>query len=104
MADETLGDGYIYVSYDHINNAADDMIAQTKAIETTIDNMERELEPLKASWYGSDAAAYADKQQAWNTAIDNAKSLLMEHKALLERLGLNYNDTEKRLTSLWGGH
>ncbi len=35
MADN-LSDGVIYVSYNHMSNAADDMVAQTKAIAQTL--------------------------------------------------------------------
>ena len=66
---EDFTDGYIYVDYSHMDNAADDLVSQTKAIAQTISNMEMELAELKKQWVGDDAQTYDKKQQAWDTAI-----------------------------------
>lgn len=100
MADN-LSDGYIYVDYAHMSNAADDMIQQTKAIATTLSSMEQELGALKQSWYGNDAQVYNQKQAAWDQAVSNMEQLLNSHSALLTDISGNYKYSENSLASMW---
>ncbi|MFJ5220808.1 WXG100 family type VII secretion target [Streptomyces sp. NPDC088354] len=99
MADMT--DGYIYVDYNHMNNAADDMVQQTKAIANTLASLEAELNELRKSWYGEDAAMYAQKQAAWNAAVKNMETLLSSHSALLTDVSDNYRYSENSLSQMW---
>jgi WXG100 family type VII secretion target len=100
MADN-LTDGYIYVDYAHMANAADDMIQQTKAIATTLSSLEQELGALKQSWYGQDASVYNQKQAAWDQAVANMEQLLNSHSALLTDISGNYKYSENSLASMW---
>ncbi|MEK8145862.1 WXG100 family type VII secretion target [Streptomyces sp. M10(2022)] len=94
-------DGTIYVDYSHMNNAADDMIQQTKAIDSILTNLEAELQELKATWEGEDKAVYDQKQAAWNNAIEAMKTLLAKHSTLLTDVSESYKHSEKSLTQLW---
>lgn len=99
MSDFT--DGYIYVDYSHMSNAADDMITQTKAIATTLENLEMELNELKNTWIGDDKDAYTQKQQAWDNAVKGMEDLLTKHSALLTSVSENYQYSEQSLTQMW---
>ncbi|MGW0855110.1 WXG100 family type VII secretion target [Streptomyces sp. NPDC002690] len=101
MPEDTLGDGYIYVSYDHMENAAADLESQNAAIRKTIESLEADLKPLRDSWYGSDASAYDAAQKRWDEAMSGAQRLLDVNRALLERIKGHYSDTEKKLASIW---
>lgn len=94
-------DGYIHVDYDHMQNAADDMVHQTKAIAQTILDLNAELQPLMQTWSGEDKLAYGDKQQEWNAAVDGMKELLNRNAHLLTDVSDNYRYTEKSLTQMW---
>ncbi|WP_432132934.1 WXG100 family type VII secretion target [Streptomyces tendae] len=100
MADN-LTDGYIYVDYNHMENAADDMIAQTRAIATTLSNLEAELGALKANWYGGDAEVYTQKQAAWDQAVRNMEQLLTSHAGLLTDISSQYKYSEASLAQMW---
>ncbi|GGZ90982.1 WXG100 family type VII secretion target [Streptomyces bluensis] len=99
MSDFT--DGYIYVDYSHMSNAADDMITQTKAIATTLSNLEMELNELKNTWIGDDKDVYTQKQQAWDNAVKAMEELLTKHSALLTSVSENYQYSEQSLTQMW---
>ncbi|GGZ00857.1 WXG100 family type VII secretion target [Streptomyces poonensis] len=99
MSDFT--DGYIYVDYSHMSNAADDMVQQTKAIASILTNLEAELQELKNTWIGDDKEVYEQKQAAWNGAVEAMKDLLTSHSRLLTDVSENYQYSEKSLTSLW---
>ena len=96
-----FSDGFIYVDYNHMTNAADDMVQQTKAIASILVNLEAELQQLKNSWEGDDRAVYDDKQAAWNNAVKAMENLLTSHSALLTDVSDAYQYSEKSLTSLW---
>lgn len=98
-----FSDGYIYVDYSHMHNAADDMVQQTKAIASILVNLEAELQELKATWQGDDKQVYEQKQAAWNQAVDAMKSLLASHSVLLTDVSDRYQYSEKSLTQLWEG-
>ncbi|MFJ9590985.1 WXG100 family type VII secretion target [Streptomyces acidicola] len=99
MSDFT--DGYIYVDYSQMSNAADDMINQTKAIATTLSNLEMELNALKNTWIGDDKDVYMEKQATWDGAVKGMEELLTKHSALLTSVSENYQYSEKSLTQMW---
>ncbi|MFF7391179.1 WXG100 family type VII secretion target [Streptomyces scabiei] len=96
-----FSDGYIYVDYSQMSNAADDMITQTRAIATTLSNLEMELNELKNTWIGDDKDVYAQKQLAWDNAVKAMEELLTKHSALLTSVSENYQYSEQSLTQMW---
>jgi WXG100 family type VII secretion target len=98
---EDFTDGFIYVAYSHMNNAADDLRAQTQAIATTISNMEMELNELKKTWIGNDKDVYEQKQKAWDDAVKAMQDMLKSHSALLEEISHAYKGNENNLSQMW---
>jgi WXG100 family type VII secretion target len=98
---EDFTDGYIYVDYSHMNNAADDLVSQTKAIATTISNMEAELSQLKQTWVGDDKDEYTRKQTAWDNAIKEMENMLTQHSQLLDEISGSYKYNENNLSQMW---
>jgi WXG100 family type VII secretion target len=98
---EDFTDGYIYVDYSHMNNAADDLVSQTKAIAQTISNMEMELGELKKTWVGDDAQTYDQKQRAWDAAIKSMEDMLTSHSQLLDDISGSYKYNENNLSQMW---
>ncbi|MFJ4274319.1 WXG100 family type VII secretion target [Streptomyces coelicoflavus] len=94
-------DGFIYVDYSHMSNAADDMIHQTKAIATTLSNLEMELNALRQSWIGDDKDVYEQKQKAWNKALQAMEDMLKANSALLTSVSESYQYSEQSLTQMW---
>ncbi|MGC9501095.1 WXG100 family type VII secretion target [Streptomyces sp. WG7] len=96
-----LSDGYIYIDYQHAENASDDMVSQSQAIMSIIENLEMELTELKSSWIGEDSDVYKQVQANWNQAVDNIKRLLADNSVLLTDISDNYRYTEKALSDRW---
>ncbi|MGW0298790.1 WXG100 family type VII secretion target [Streptomyces anthocyanicus] len=96
-----LTDGYIYVDYNHMQNAADDMVQQTHAIARTIDSLNAELGELVKTWEGDDSEEYKKKQAAWNNAVVEMRKLLSSNAALLTEISDNYRYSENSLAQLW---
>ncbi|MFI1727861.1 WXG100 family type VII secretion target [Streptomyces acidicola] len=98
-----FSDGFIYVDYGQMSNAADDMVQQTKAISSILTNLDAELTELKNSWVGDDRSVYDQKQASWNAAVDKMQQLLQSHSRLLTDVSENYQYSERSLTQLWDG-
>ncbi|MEE1940111.1 WXG100 family type VII secretion target [Streptomyces sp. TRM 70361] len=96
-----LSDGYIYIDYRHAENAADDMVEQSQAIMSIIENLEMELTELKNTWIGEDSDVYRQVQANWNQAVQNIKNLLASNSHLLTDISDNYRYTEKALSDRW---
>ncbi|MFE7928972.1 WXG100 family type VII secretion target [Streptomyces sp. NPDC057456] len=101
MAD--YNDGFIYVDYASMNNAAEDMIQQTRAISQILTDLDSELTSLKNSWEGDDRSVYDQKQASWHAAVEKMRQLLQSHSGLLTDVSDNYQRTERALTQSWEG-
>ncbi|WP_327113383.1 WXG100 family type VII secretion target [Streptomyces sp. NBC_01341] len=94
-------DGNISVDYRHSNNAAEDLVNQTRAIAGTLEQLELELGELRKTWMGSDAEVYRTKQAAWDGAVKEMELMLSSHAGLLNQVVENYQYSESQLTQLW---
>ncbi|MDQ1005805.1 WXG100 family type VII secretion target [Streptomyces sp. V4I23] len=97
-----FSDGYIYVDYNHADNAAEDMVSQSQAIMSILANLEMELTELKNTWIGDDRDVYTEVQGKWDQAVENIKILLASHSALLTEISGNYKFNESSLSQRWG--
>lgn len=98
---DNLTDGYIYVSYAHVDNAVDDMRLQTREIEKIINSLNDELQALKNSWEGDDRQVYDEKQAAWNQAVANMGKWLNDNASTLNHVRELYTHNERQQTQSW---
>ncbi|WP_030186758.1 WXG100 family type VII secretion target [Streptomyces violaceorubidus] len=96
-------DGQIHVDYAHMDNGADDLIQQTKAIDQTLTNLDAELGALREYWSGQDKQAYTVCQTKWNGAVNAMERLLADYSQLLTDASGTYHYTEQSLAQLWEG-
>ncbi|MCX4703073.1 WXG100 family type VII secretion target [Streptomyces sp. NBC_01373] len=97
-----FSDGYIYVDYNPVEGAADDMVSQSQSIMSILANLEMELSELRNSWIGDDRDVYSDVQAKWDEAVQKIKDLLAMHSGLLTDISANYRYTEQSLSQRWG--
>ncbi|GAA2328109.1 WXG100 family type VII secretion target [Streptomyces cuspidosporus] len=98
---DNMSDGYIYVSYAHVDNAVDDMRLQTREIEKIISSLNDELQSLQQSWEGDDREAYNEKQAAWNQAVANMSKWLGDNAQTLNHIRDLYTQNERSQTQSW---
>ncbi|MEU3516882.1 WXG100 family type VII secretion target [Streptomyces sp. NPDC006654] len=98
---DNFADGYIHVDYSHMNNTADDLVSQTRAIANTLSSLEMELNSLRQTWVGQDREEYEKKQQAWNGAVTAMENMLTRNAALLTDVSDGYQYSERSLTQMW---
>ncbi|MFD9545712.1 WXG100 family type VII secretion target [Streptomyces sp. NPDC060022] len=97
-----FSDGQIYIDYNHTQNAGEDMVLQSQAIMSIIQNLEAELSELRNTWEGEDRTVYSTVQAAWDQAVENIKTLLASHSDLLSDISGQYKFTENSLAQRWG--
>lgn len=100
---DNLTDGFIYVSYAHVDNAVDDMRLQTQEIAKIINSLNQELQALKNTWEGDDRQAYDEKQAAWNQAVENMAKWLDGNAQTLDEIRKLYTQNEQSQTQSWQG-
>ncbi|MFJ2478096.1 WXG100 family type VII secretion target [Streptomyces sp. NPDC087659] len=100
---DDLTDGYIYVAYDHMRNAADNLVHQTRAIDRIVDALVAELNALSVTWIGNAADVYQGKQKTWNATVEDMKNLLLSHIGTLDDISDLYKTNDQMLGALWGG-
>jgi len=96
-------DGIIHVEYNHVDQAAEDMRLQTKAIQNTITALNEELAALRGAWQGQDAATYQEKQDAWNAASGRLSQVLQRHSGTLNEISDIYRRHELQTKETWDG-
>ncbi|MFE7426630.1 WXG100 family type VII secretion target [Streptomyces sp. NPDC057545] len=96
-------DGIIHVEYNHVDQAAEDMRLQTRAIQNTIIALNEELAALRGAWQGQDAATYQQKQDAWNEASRQLSKVLERHSGTLNEISDIYRRHERQSTDTWSG-
>ncbi|MFI8093616.1 WXG100 family type VII secretion target [Streptomyces sp. NPDC086080] len=98
---ENYTDGIIHVSYRHMDNAADDLVEQTKAMGKTLQSLELELNALQQTWIGDDADVYHEKKRLWDAAYARMAKLLTDNAFLLTDISGHYRYTAGNLAQRW---
>ncbi|MFE3885911.1 WXG100 family type VII secretion target [Streptomyces lydicus] len=96
-------DGNIYVDFNRSNNAIEDLRVQTNQVQAWLQQLNQELQALKASWVGDDADVYQKKQEAWNRAADAMGKLLTSHAGVLQDVSQAFDQNQKRSAQGWDG-
>ena len=96
-----LTDGIIDVHYSEVENAAMDIVAQTKAIKDTLHSLEEELKQLREGWNGEDRSTYEGVQAQWNAAVDSMQQLLTKNQDLLQEVSQNHQRDERQGAEGW---
>ncbi|CAM2963756.1 MULTISPECIES: WXG100 family type VII secretion target [Streptomyces] len=98
---ENMSDGYIFVSYSHVDNAVEEMRLATRQISKIIADLNDELQPLKNSWEGDDRRVYDRKQAAWNNAVHNMGQWLEDNAKTLDHIRELYTKNEQKQAQSW---
>ncbi|MFF9347598.1 WXG100 family type VII secretion target [Streptomyces sp. NPDC014734] len=94
-------DGIIHVEYNHVDQAAEDMRLQTKAIQNTVKALNEELAGLRGAWQGADSVAYQGKQDSWNEASQQLGMVLQRHSGTLNEISDLYRRHENQSADQW---
>jgi len=86
----------IRVQHAALDKAAEDMYSTVKEIDTRMDRLERELQPLRSDWSGGQQVAYDQAKAKWDWAIQEMRDLLDESRRTVYMSNDEYKAADKR--------
>ncbi len=89
------------VTPEELTNAADQMEAFHNKVKSVLDDVERTMTTLRASWHGSASDAQAQAQQQWKTGAEQMDESLQALKKVLEGAQKNYSDAVRNNGQMW---
>ncbi|MCX8562578.1 WXG100 family type VII secretion target [Mycolicibacterium mucogenicum] len=91
------------VDPDQLTHAADDVEAFHNKVKSVLEEVERTMTTLRASWHGEASDAQAQAQQQWKTGAEQMDQSLQALKKVLTAAQKNYSDAVKNNGQMWGG-
>lgn len=89
------------VNFGAIATAAADIQSGANEVQSTLDTMDQQLQPLRANWTGEASQAYEAAKAKWTTAITDMKTLLADIGREVQTGGEDYQATERTNTARW---
>src|SRR5699024_114759 len=83
----------IKVDYATIHTAAEDCNNTGNELEARVEQLKSDLQPLTGDWTGEAQAAWQERQQAWNSALEDLKQVLAQIGTSLPQIASGYQST-----------
>ena len=90
------------VEFGALQHASDSITTATRALQSQLDQLERDAAPLVSTWQGDAQQAYHQRQTRWREAAEHLSVMLRDIKRALDESAADYVRTESRNTSLFG--
>ena len=97
----TMADGAVKVTFATIQDAAAQAGSTNRAIQTLLDDLYRQLQPIFAEWTGAAAEGYQSQHQQWVVAADDLNAVLRNIAVLLLETHDTYSQAEASAQSIW---
>lgn len=91
----------IKYSFGAIQEAAADIRSTSARINTVLEDLKRQLEPMVATWEGDSAEAYQEAQQKWDTAAAELNTILDTIGNTVDEGNDRMSDVNRRAASTW---
>lgn len=89
------------VNFSALSTASADITSGAGQIEARLAEMDRSLQPLRASWTGEASASYEASKAKWTAAITDMKALLADIGRAVDSSGQDYQATERSNAARW---
>ncbi|PRZ41764.1 early secretory antigenic target protein ESAT-6 [Antricoccus suffuscus] len=98
------GDGTYHVNWDDQHTAAASVGTGIGALDSTLGDVNTEVNTLTAGWDSEAKEAYSIRQKEWTTASDHIKEALLQFKTgLTEAAGLSSGSEKKNIGTVGSG-
>jgi 6 kDa early secretory antigenic target len=84
------------VNHGGLDQAADDLMGIVNKIDSRMQHLERELNPLRANWIGEAQQAYTVAKQRWDGAIHDMRQLLQGTSQQVTQSNADYRAADVR--------
>lgn len=96
-----MNDGVLVVSFTALQQAGADIQRALNTLDSQLGQLERDAAPLVATWGGEAKEAYEQRQASWRSASLDLQNMLRDIKVAVDDSAADYQNTEKRNTSLF---
>ena len=86
----------IKVQHGHLETGAAGVMKAAKDIENRLDQLESDLNPLKADWSGNAKLAYDDAKKKWDAAMIEMTALLEQASRGVDSSNAEYKAADAR--------
>jgi 6 kDa early secretory antigenic target len=84
------------VDHAALDQAADDLMSIVNRIDSRMQHLEQELNPLRSNWIGDAQLAYTVAKQRWDGAITDMRDLLRSTSQQVTRSNAEYRAADAR--------
>jgi early secretory antigenic target protein ESAT-6 len=84
------------VNHAGLDQAADDLMGIVNKIDARMQDLERELNPLRANWIGDAQQSYTVAKARWDGAINEMRDLLHSTSQQVTRSNAEYRAADAR--------
>lgn len=91
----------VQVNFDALSTGHGDVMGVYKALTDTLDQLEKDLNPMVSTWSGGAREAYYQKKQQWDQAAAGLAQILNQIGSAVASSHDNYQAAEKHNTGLW---
>jgi WXG100 family type VII secretion target len=88
----------LLVNFGALAQASGDISKAISALQTNLDQVERDAAPLVSTWVGSAQEQYQVRQTKWRSAAQDLTQILQNIKGALDHSLEDYTSTEKQAT------
>jgi WXG100 family type VII secretion target len=89
------------VNFGALEAAAQDIQGSARQIQGRLDQLDRELQPLKADWTGAASEAYQVAKAEWTRAITDMQALLQQLGVAVSQSNAEYQSAERANQGRW---
>ena len=97
-----MADGEVQVTFATIQEAAEQTGSTNRTIQTLLDDLYRQLQPIIATWTGAAAEGFQYQHQRWVAAADDLNAVLDHISSVLLESHDGYSQAESSAQQLWG--
>jgi WXG100 family type VII secretion target len=91
------------VDFGGLGQGSAGIMATYRALQGTLDDLERQLEPMLSTWDGQAREAYFQQKQKWDSASASMATILQQMGRAVDEANENYQAAENSNRGLWKG-
>ncbi|MFK0290892.1 WXG100 family type VII secretion target [Streptomyces sp. NPDC090442] len=95
--------GQILVNFQTISQASSDVRNTANNIRQQLDDLESGVKRIASSWEGAAQEGYQARQREWDQRAAHLQQTLEAIAKALDTAAQNYQSTESKNASIWGG-
>lgn len=91
----------IKVHFDSLSSGAAGITASYRALQSTLEDLQRQLAPMVATWQGSAQEAYHQRKTEWEQASAAMATILSQMGNAVSQAHENYTQAEAANQRIW---